>query len=138
MVKCVLMEFIMQQGLLSAWRYVGVHCHGSEQCHVRVCICGRSEWPYEDVEVYGTVGISIDGCAAGREINMGKRSLLSEQPTYMNISTRDTKQTAVCVCVCVCQFTVKRYKRTYYTVRNFYKTVEWFRRGCQGLRSKSW
>ena len=21
---------------VSAWRYVGVHCHGSEQCHVRV------------------------------------------------------------------------------------------------------
>ena len=24
---------------VSAWRYVGVHCHGSEQCHVRVCLC---------------------------------------------------------------------------------------------------
>ena len=28
---------------VSAWQYVGVHCHGSEQCHVRICLCGGSE-----------------------------------------------------------------------------------------------
>ena len=36
---------------VSAWRYLGVHCHVSEQCHVKVRLCGGSERHYEDLEV---------------------------------------------------------------------------------------
>ena len=65
---------------VSAWRYVGVHCHGSEQCHVRVRLCGGSE-SLTKTSKCSTVGISTDGRVARHEINMIKRSLLSEQPT---------------------------------------------------------
>ena len=64
---------------VSAWRYVGVHCHGSEQCHVRVCASAAVLNSLTKTSKCSTVGISIDGCVAGHEINVLKRSLPSEQ-----------------------------------------------------------
>ena len=72
---------------VSAWLHVGVHCHGSEQCHVIVCASAAVLNSLTKMSKCSTVGISIDGCVAGHETNMGKRSLLSEQPTCLsNIS----------------------------------------------------
>ena len=53
---------------VSAWRYVGVHCHGSEQCHVSTLY-----WTH-----HMTHQLKWNNCAGC----MRKRSLLSRCPTY--------------------------------------------------------
>ena len=103
MVKCVPMEFIMQQGL-SAWRYVGVHCHGSEQCHVRVCTSAAVLNIFTKTSKYSTVGISIDGCFAGHEINMGANVLYFPNSPRTSFQLKRCENSISCRICTRCRF----------------------------------